>query len=233
MQASIPPINAVADDTPAAGTPMRSDHPSRRFWDRMARKYATNTISDMPGYERSLEATRALLGASDHVLEIGCGTGTTALQHAPYVAQITGTDIAPEMIAIAGEKRDAAGLANAQFRAAPADALPFGDGAFDAAMGHNLYHLVDDVDGALVEAARVIRRDGLFITKTPCLGDMNIAMRTFVLPVMRRWFGIPVLQIFTVKDWQAAIERAGFRIETAAFHDSKGRTRPFIVARKL
>ena len=32
-----------------------------RFWDRIARKYAADTISDMAGYERTLERTRHYL----------------------------------------------------------------------------------------------------------------------------------------------------------------------------
>ncbi|MEL6287025.1 MAG: class I SAM-dependent methyltransferase, partial [Pseudomonadota bacterium] len=42
--------------------------------------------------------------AEGRVLELGCGTGSTALLLAPSVAQITGTDISGEMVRIANGK---------------------------------------------------------------------------------------------------------------------------------
>ena len=76
-----------------------------RFWDRTSRKYAKAAISDQAGYERTLERTRALLGPDDRVLELGCGTGTTALRLAGDVQSYCATDISAEMIAIAEKKR--------------------------------------------------------------------------------------------------------------------------------
>lgn len=75
-----------------------------RFWDRAARKYAARPIAAPAEYERTLDRTRALLKSSDHVLELGCGTGTTALRLADGVERYLATDISPEMIAIANQK---------------------------------------------------------------------------------------------------------------------------------
>ena len=76
-----------------------------RFWDRTSRKYAASAILDRAGYERTLDRTRALLGSGDRVLELGCGTGTTALLLADDVQHYLATDISAGMIAIANEKR--------------------------------------------------------------------------------------------------------------------------------
>jgi ubiquinone/menaquinone biosynthesis C-methylase UbiE len=78
-----------------------------RFWDRIARKYARSAIADQAGYERTLERTRALLGPGDRVLELGCGTGTTALRLAGGVQDYVATDLSAGMIAIAKEKHAA------------------------------------------------------------------------------------------------------------------------------
>ena len=51
-----------------------------RFWDRISEKYARHAIADQGGYERTLDRTRVLLKPDDRVLELGCGTGTTALR---------------------------------------------------------------------------------------------------------------------------------------------------------
>ncbi len=206
--------------------------PGTRFWDKTARKYAKSKIADKAGYRRSLARTADYLLPEDEVLEIGCGTGATALQHAPRVKHITGTDISGEMVAIATEKVLEDGRLNAEFVVSGAQSLPFADQSFDAAMAHNLYHLVDDVDAALAAAHRVLKPNGVFITKTPCLGEMNPLMRNIVLPVMRRFYGVPTLHTFTIEAFKQAILDAGFKIEAVEFHGTKGKdNRPFIVAR--
>jgi ubiquinone/menaquinone biosynthesis C-methylase UbiE len=101
------------------------------------------------GYERTLERTRQWLKRSDKVLELGRGTGTTALRLAPAVEHIVATDIASEMIAIAREKALAEGCLNATFEVGTPDAAPWPDGTFDAALGFNVLHLVATRQAAL------------------------------------------------------------------------------------
>ena len=66
-----------------------------RFWDRFASGYAGGAIGDWAGYERSLARTRELLGPGASVLEIGCGTGSTALTLSLFTGPYLATDIAP------------------------------------------------------------------------------------------------------------------------------------------
>ena len=75
-----------------------------QFWNKIARRYAANPVKDMSSYEQTLERAGSYLHADDSVLELGCGTATTALILAPQVTQYTATDIADEMIAIGREK---------------------------------------------------------------------------------------------------------------------------------
>ena len=87
-----------------------------RFWDRAARKYAKGAIADQAGYERTLGRTLALLNAGDRVLELGCGTGTTALRLAGKVHDYLATDVSAEMIAIARERYGAEPMPSLSFR---------------------------------------------------------------------------------------------------------------------
>src|SRR5690606_29799636 len=140
-----------------------------RFWDRAASKYAADPISDMEGYERTLERTRHYLKSDDTVLEVGCGTGTTALRLAPSVAHIVGTDISGEMIAIAREKAETEAVTNASFEVGTPEAAPWPDASFDAVLGFNLLHLVSARPAAIAGIHRLLKPGGYFISKTPCL----------------------------------------------------------------
>ena len=51
---------------------------SEAFWDGVADKYAKTPIPDEADYAYTLERVRAHLKPGDRVLEIGCGTGSTA-----------------------------------------------------------------------------------------------------------------------------------------------------------
>lgn len=203
-----------------------------RFWDRAARKYARSPISDMEGYERTLERTRGWLKASDVVFEFGCGTGTSALKLAPSVARIVASDISAEMIAVAREKAEAECCANVEFAVAAPDAAPWGDASFDAVLGFNILHLVADREAALRGVHRMLKPGGLFISKTPCVREMGVLIRLLV-PPMQALGQAPYVALFSAEELERDIEAAGFDIAARERHASRGKDRrPFLVARK-
>jgi cyclopropane fatty-acyl-phospholipid synthase-like methyltransferase len=79
-----------------------------RFWDRIADRYARKPVPDEAVYQKKLQLTRAHLRPDMHVLEFGCGSGITALSHAPYVASIHGIDSSARMVEIAPPSPDRA-----------------------------------------------------------------------------------------------------------------------------
>ena len=85
------------------------------FWDKNAEKYSRSPVKNVPAYERTLERTRSYLSADDEVLELGCGTGSTALLLADAVKHITGSDISANMIGIARAKAQDKKTANVTF----------------------------------------------------------------------------------------------------------------------
>ena len=74
------------------------------YWDKAAQKYAAKKIANPAAYAATLAATRSFLKPGDTVLEMGCGTGGTAITLSERVAHVTGTDISREMIRIAQGK---------------------------------------------------------------------------------------------------------------------------------
>lgn len=203
-----------------------------RFWDRVARKYAKHPIKDLAGYERTIARTRELLGKDDSVLEIGCGTGTSALLLAPAVHRILATDVSGEMIAIAREKVAAQAITNVELAVAAATEPPAAGGPFNAVLAFNVLHLVTDCPATLQHVHRLLKPGGLFISKTPCLSEMNVLIRMAV-PVMQLIGKAPSVAIFRAPELEAQIERAGFEILERERHGSHRKDpRVFLVARK-
>jgi ubiquinone/menaquinone biosynthesis C-methylase UbiE len=203
-----------------------------RFWDRSSRRYARAAISDQAGYERTLAQTRALLRPEHQVLELGCGTGTTALRLAGSVHSYLATDISAEMIRIADEKLAADPVPGLTFRTAAAETLATEGGPFDAVLGFNYLHLVRDLPGTLRNIHQLLARDGLFISKTPCLGDMNPLLRLVLVPLMRGVGLAPYVSSLRAMELSQMISEAAFEILAIEGHASKGKdNRPYIVAR--
>ncbi len=97
------------------------------------------------GHERRFRETLlrpARLREGEHVLDVGCGTGSLALLARQQVGpngRVAGIDGSPEMIARA--RRKAAKVkAEVSFEVAPAQALPFDDGSFDVVLSTLMLH---------------------------------------------------------------------------------------------
>lgn len=210
------------------------DNPRKaRFWDRIARKYAADPIADMPGYEATLRRVQGLLSAEMEVLEVGCGTATTALRLAPFTLRLLATDVSAEMLVIARERLAAQPVPQLSLAMADADAPLAGVGEFDAVLAFNLLHLVTDLDQTLVAMVQALRPGGRLISKTACIAEMNPLIPWLAIPVMRAIGKAPQVLCFDAEALQAAMVRRGLVIEAVERHGTRGKDiRVFIVARK-
>lgn len=206
-----------------------------QFWDKAARKYAASPIDDEAGFERTLARSRALVVPGARALELGCGTGTTALRLADAAESYLATDISGRMIAIAQEKLARVrknGLNNQlSFRQATAGTLALENARYDIVLGFNYLHLVGNLPAVLAHIRTLLAPGGLFISKTPCVGDMNPLIR-LAIPLMRLVGKAPSVNTFSAASLERAICAAGFEILENERHGSKKiDIRPFIVAR--
>ena len=199
------------------------------FWNKIARGYAKRPIANMPAYEQTLDHVRRHLNTEQDVLEVGCGTGSTALLLAPNVAHYTGTDVASEMIAIANEKLATTPVPGLEFAVSDAALNDVGTESQDVVLAFNLYHLVPDLDASLRAARRVLKPGGLLITKTPC-----VASKWYLRPiikVMQLVGKAPYLNYLSIKGYDMALQSAGFEnLETARY--AANSTNRFVVAKK-
>jgi len=203
---------------------------TQQFWDSIAPKYAQKRIGDPAAYEAKLSRVRALLHATDRVLEIGCGTGSTALRLAPDVAHITATDVSRGMIDIAQSKLGPDAPANVTFQQADAADLVEGH-PFDTICAFSLLHLIDDVPNVLDRVREQLKPGGLFISKTECLKNRSVMMRALV-PALTAMGLAPRVTFLSAGDLHRLLRAAGFEIEQTAYFGANG-TSPFIVARRI
>lgn len=205
------------------------------FWSKISRKYAASPIRDMDGYLMTLERTKSHLKSEDKVLEIGCGTGSTALLIAPHVAHITATDLSLGMIEIANEKLVRESVGNVTFKVAEVLDHSSDDASYDAVLAHNLLHLLPALDSALEYISSLIKPGGLFISKTVCApehGGFKYAMISKVaIPFMQAIGKAPFVDFITAETLERKMNGVGFDIVEKT--DKIGMfTSRYIVARK-
>lgn len=204
--------------------------PSKKFWDDIADKYARQPIKDEAAYAQTLDRVRAHLRPQDRVLEVGCGTGSTALKLAGDAAHIHATDLSPRMIEIAQAKARTQGVANVTFASMALGRRVHADGPFDVVMGMNLLHLVEDLEGVLAGLAEQTAKGSVLITKTACLAEMGRFWR-LLLPVMQAIGKAPHVSFLSIAGLEGAIEAAGFEIIETGTYPVSPPSR-FVVARR-
>lgn len=117
------------------------------FWDRYGR--------------RTVEQLGLKPGSS--VLDVGCGTGASALPAAEAIApdgSVIGVDLSEKLLAIAREKAARQGLQNIEFRSGDMENLGFPDGHFDAVISVFSVFFVPDMQKQVRELWRMVRPGG-------------------------------------------------------------------------
>lgn len=160
-----------------------------QFWNRVAERYARSPIADPEAYEATLRRARAHLKTTDNALELGCGTGTTAMRLADAVNHYTASDCASAMLEIGREKARDAGAANLDFELSQIDARNPEFGRFDVVLAFNVLHLLPNLPGTLRQISAALPPGGRFISKTPCWPESAVPLKyralSTLLPLMR------------------------------------------------
>jgi len=204
-------------------------HQPNTFWDKIAESYAKKPVPDVEAYQKKLKVTRGYLRPDMEVLEFGCGTGLTAITHAPYVKHIQAIDISSRMIEIARGKAEACNLKNVTFNQSDIGEFSVPDQTFDAVLGLSILHLVETKEEIISKVHKMLKPGGVFVTSTACLGD---TMKLFkVVAPIGRFFGLmPLVKVFTPKELENSLTNAGFEIDHQWGPDKSKAV--FIVAKK-
>jgi ubiquinone/menaquinone biosynthesis C-methylase UbiE len=145
---------------------------------------------------RVVEAAAIVDGAS--VLDLACGTGLTALlvkQRYPRCA-VTGLDVDPSILKIAGRHMSKAGVSGVDLVCAPAEKTGLEGASFDVVMSTLAFHHLPprSKEEAAREVARLLRVGGTFL-----LVDLQPLIKT----------------LRDLREEQATSPRWGFRANTA------------------
>lgn len=202
---------------------------STKFWDRIAEKYAKQPIADEAAYQKKLAVTRDYFRPDMEVLEIGCGTGSTAILHAPHVKSIRATDFSANMIEIAQGKADARNVDNVTFERVTIEDLDIPDRTLDAVLALSILHLLRDKEAAIAKVYQMLKPGGIFVTSTACLGD-TMSWFKIVAPIGRFLGFLPLVRVFTTEELADSFTQAGFELDYQ-WQPGKGKA-VFIVAKK-
>ncbi len=182
-----------------------------RFWNRVARRYERLRISDVAAWEARLERTREYFTPESEVLEIGCGTGTAAVLHAPHVRRIRAVDFSQDMIAIARDKARGAGVDNIDFEIGSLEDLDAAPESFDVILAMSILHLLDNRREAIARLFELLRPGGVLVSSTPCLRRTPAAGTILLLGRALRI--LPAISFLNRGTLLAEFRAAGFGIE--------------------
>jgi ubiquinone/menaquinone biosynthesis C-methylase UbiE len=173
-------------------TDQKTDHPGSQLTDA---RHAVYTHGYSPRVEAYMAARTANqqagfflphLGVGMHVLDCGCGPGSTTLDFATAIApgQVEGVDIEPSQIAVARARAVDRRLTNVRFQVGTIYALPFAADSFDGVFAHTVLQHVSDPLRALGEMRRVLKPGGIIGLRDDDWGTFLLEPST---PLLRLW----------------------------------------------
>jgi arsenite methyltransferase len=202
-----------------------------KFWNDIAEKYAERPLGNPPAFERKKAITREHLRPDASVLEVGCGTGSLALEMARFAGHIEAIDISAEMIRIANQKQKVQAVTNVSFQQATLDRpSPYPREHFDSVWAYSILHLVPDRKRTLASLFDLLKPGGSLISSQVCLGDSWLPYGPLI--TLARWFGkAPFVYIYDRETMLRELREAGF-VAVEERDVGAEKTVAFVVARK-
>jgi SAM-dependent methyltransferase len=138
-----------------------------RIWRPIVTRFFFGLVGLGAAKERRLTLDALDISRGDRALDVGCGPGnyTRDLASASESGPVVGIDASEAMVAAAAKR---GGAANLTYFRADAAALPFRDGAFDAACSVGVIHMVEEPEAAIGEMTRVLAPGGRLVIMASC-----------------------------------------------------------------
>jgi ubiquinone/menaquinone biosynthesis C-methylase UbiE len=146
------------------------------------------------------------------VLDIGTGTGHTALAFAPHVREVVGLDLTEQMLREARTLAQEREVDNVTFHVADIHSLSGElEGAFDLVTCRRAAHHFSDIDHATAEMAKTLRPGGLLL-----IDDRSVPEDDWIDETMHRLDCLhdeSHVRQYRPHRWRTILEKAGLSIE--------------------
>lgn len=155
-------------------------HNSQNNFDRQSSRYDTASFGDHARKLHPILLRQLAQIPHDRILDVGCGTGALLSQILSRWPENTcaGVDLSPGMVEAARKKLGG----QAQILLGDAEALPFPDGAFQAALCCDSFHHYPHPEAALKEIYRVLEPGGVLLLADPTAPFLIRELMNFLLP---------------------------------------------------
>jgi len=151
----------------------------------------------------------AELNEGEVVLDLGSGGGIDVLLSAQRVGptgKAYGLDMTPEMLALARENQQKAGVENVEFLTGEIEAIPLPDNSVDVIISNCVVNLSGDKRKVISEAFRVLKPGGRFaVSDVVVRGEVPAQLRQN----MELWVGC-VAGALTEQEFHGHLRQAGF-----------------------
>ncbi|HBT17588.1 MAG TPA: hypothetical protein DEB05_11615 [Firmicutes bacterium] len=132
----------------------------KEYFDQVAPHYNATRVQYYGSNLCNLIFTHITIEQNMSVADIGCGTGYLTKALAEKATRVTAIDSSGEMLEIARQEIDKAGLSNVEFINADASKLPFPVASFDLVFASMLLHHISDPVEVLKEFNRILKAGG-------------------------------------------------------------------------
>ncbi len=173
-------------------------------------KYSTNKMGMANWYFTIYKIENGM-----KVLELGCGTGSMWIEHKDIIhkcSQVVFSDLSEGMLTEA--KSNIGVLQNVEYKVINIQEIPFEDDYFDIVIANYMLYHVPNIDKAISEVSRVLKKGGYFYAATT---GGNGIMETIVKILE---LDLVYINAFSLENGKEQLEPYFSKVETERYIDS-------------
>jgi 2-polyprenyl-3-methyl-5-hydroxy-6-metoxy-1,4-benzoquinol methylase len=143
-------------------------------------------------------------------LDFACGPGIITNKIAANVKEIHAFDTSPKMIDVAKRKARENKIENITYEQTTIFDDRYKLESFNVILAFNILHLVKDTLRIIQRINELLKSGGLFISETPCMGQMKIL--SFLLYLPRKIGIIPYLKYLKFSELEGLVTKGNFHV---------------------